>query len=196
MDGQPRYAEWHGAFKAYSQHRKPSALAHVVDSPSSIHRNPPSPSPPGTECRPPITFQNPAIRPEYRRLPRRSGVTDMCRLTSFGERGTNSCDRGCVPKWFKGTDCKSVIRRFESGRSLFGPNASSSDLHAAVFGDARHLRGLLRTWVFPGHGVDMRKIPVDTCPCRCPRRPCRILRRPGHSPLSNCSAVFARDSER
>ena len=27
---------------------------------------------------------------------------------------------GCVPKWTKGTDCKSVIRRFESDRSLWG----------------------------------------------------------------------------
>lgn len=41
---------------------------------------------------------------------------------------------GRVPKWFKGTDCKSVIRRFESGRGLLPLAVISEFSNGCLFG--------------------------------------------------------------
>ena len=39
-------------------------------------------------------------------------------LLTLSARCPNLACIGAVPKWLKGADCKSVIRRFESGRRL------------------------------------------------------------------------------
>ena len=49
-----------------------------------------------------------------------------CRLARDALRGETS---GRVPKWTKGTDCKSVIRRFESDLGLFPARSDQSFDH-------------------------------------------------------------------
>ena len=82
---------------------------------------------------------------DYRYATRRSSRCEIAGCTrsdsdasSRAVKSADGCFFGGVPKWTKGTDCKSVIRGFESHRRLllerFGVHPSDF-LRSILFGD-------------------------------------------------------------
>ena len=63
-----------------------------------------------------------------------AGTIEMTRDSAIIREGESL---GRVPKRFKGTDCKSVIRRFESGLGLFGSEAGDGMGQTALLAAAR-----------------------------------------------------------